>query len=755
MSLKILKGVATAGLLIAPMQGISAEQQYSGSQQEAIAADDKAVTKDQTAAADQDRTQVAQVDTDAEKDSGYAVPTESTTENLSTITIEGRYERQGTVSLQPGAGGTLDTSELLKRVPGANVNRNGPLTNLPQYRGLYGNQINVSVDGVNLKEVGPNSMDTSLSNLPKAVVNSVKVYRGIAPVSSGIETLGGTIATESKKGEFSDDGEIVTHGAATAGYSWVNAGRFAGLNASVANENHLLYFNGSYEKGNDYKFTDNRRVRPSRYERGTWGLGYGFQMDGHEVGIGYDYKDTHNSGTPSLPLDITYIRSHVANGSYSLEFDNGYTLDFTGFFQTSTHQMDNFNLRPPPRPMGTPRFRFIDNELDAGGYRLMLTIPEVASGNLRLGVDGDLANHNALVQDPTNPNFFITAFNDAEINRYAAFVEWDGRFGQAWGLELGIRYNRIEMDAGDIGSSLSPPPAQLLATRFNSRSRKKNNNNVDGVAILRYAADESLDLELGLASKTRAPSYQQRYNWIPLETTGGLADGRVYVGNIDLHSERSYEAEFSVDWHTDRYYITPGVFYRYIDNFIQGVPVTDTPTLLVAGRIQPGGPPPLQFGNINAELFGTDVELGIKLTDWMRVDGILSYVRGRRIGSLSDNLYRIAPLNGRVKMTLEQWDWKGILEFVGAAKQTSTAAFNGETRTAGYGLFNVRLQYQPQFSYVTGLTLAAGVDNILDKQYADHLSGVNRAANPDLAGVTNPRVPSPGRNVYATVSYDW
>ncbi len=740
MSLKKITTWAAAIILVAPLQSIGDEQNMSGLEQDKVAAADSNIVEDTTV---------------AEPDESSGIEDSEVKEHLSTITIEGRYERQGTVSLQPGAGGSLDTAELLKRVPGANVNRNGALTNLPQYRGLAGNRINVSVDGVNLKEVGPNSMDTSLSNLPKAVVKSVKVYRGIAPVSSGIETLGGTIATESKKGEFADAGEIVTHGAASAGYSWVNAGRFTGLNASVANENNLLYFNGSYEKGNDYKFTDSRRVRPSNYERGTWGLGYGFQKDGHEVGIGYDYKDTSNAGTPSLPLDIVFIRSHVANANYSLGFDNGYELDFKGFFQTSTHQMDNFTLRPPPRPMGVPRFRFIDNELDSGGYRLMLTIPEIASGDLKLGVDGDLATHNALVQDPTNAGFFITAFSDAEINRYAAFVEWDGRFGDDWGLELGLRYNRIEMDAGNVGTSLPPPPAQLLATRFNSRSKKKTNNNVDGVVVLRYSASDSLDLELGVASKTRAPSYQQRYNWIPLETTGGLADGRVYVGDIDLDSERSYEAEFSLDWHTDRYYITPGVFYRYIDDFIQGVAVTDGPTLMVAGAIQPGGPGPLQFGNINAELWGSDVEMGLRLTEWMRVDGILSYVRGRRVGGTSDNLYRIAPLNGRVKMTLEHADWLGVFEFVGAAKQSSTAAFNGETSTAGYGLFNVRVQYQPHYSAVSGLTLAAGVDNIIDKQYADHLSGVNRAANVDLAGVTNPRVPSPGRNVYATLSYEW
>jgi len=696
---------------------------------------------------------VAQNDTTNSKGVTEATDVASNKEQLSTITIEGRYQRQGTVELQPGSGGTLDTSELLKRVPGANVNRNGPLTNLPQYRGLSGNQINVMVDGVNLKEVGPNSMDTSLSNIPKAVVKSVKVYRGIAPVSSGIETLGGTIATESKKGEFAEPGKIETHGVASAGYSWVNSGRYAGINASVANENHRAFFNGTYEKGRDYNFGVGKPVSDSQYERSTWGVGYGFNMDDQEIGISYDHKNTVNSGTPSLPLDIRYIRGDVGNINYSGEFGNGYKVDAKGFFQTSDHQMDNYRLRPVPRPGGAPRFRFVDNNVTAGGYRAALTIPDILSGDLSIGADGDLANHNSIVRDPTAAGFFIRNFNDAQRDRYGFFAEWDAHFADVWNVELGLRYNHIEMDAGPVSTSIGAPAAQLLATRFNSANRSVANNNVDGVAVLRYAATDDLDLEFGFGSKTRAPSYQQRYLWIPLETTGGLADGRVYVGDINLKSERSYEVEFSLDWHTERFYLTPSVYYRYVNNYIQGLAVTDIPTRMVAGAIQPGGPGPLRFSNINANLWGTDMEVGFSVTDYLRFDGIISYVRGRRVGTGADNLYRIAPLNGRLKMTYERGDWMAFTEYVGAAKQSSTSSFNGERPTPGYGLFNVRVQYQPNYAYVNGLTVAAGVDNILDKSYADHLNGINRVIGSDVA--LGSRVPNPGRNVYLTASYDW
>ena len=42
--------------------------------------------------------------------------------------------------------------------------------------------------------------------------------------------------------------------------------------------------------------------------------------------------------------------------------------------------------------------------------------------------------------------------------------------------------------------------------------------------------------------KTRAPSYQQLYLWVPLQATNGLADGHNYVGDINLDSEKAYES---------------------------------------------------------------------------------------------------------------------------------------------------------------------------------------------------------------------
>src|SRR5690606_29504228 len=51
-----------------------------------------------------------------------------------------------------------DTGALLKKMPGANVNKNGELTGAAQYRGMHGDRVNVSVNGSHISSGGPNAM---------------------------------------------------------------------------------------------------------------------------------------------------------------------------------------------------------------------------------------------------------------------------------------------------------------------------------------------------------------------------------------------------------------------------------------------------------------------------------------------------------------------------------------------------------------------------------------------------------------------
>ena len=76
-------------------------------------------------------------------------------------------------------------------------------------------------------------------------------------------------------------------------------------------------------------------------------------------------------------------------------------------------------------------------------------------------------------------------------------------------------------------------------------------------------------------------------------------------------------------------------------------------------------------------------------------------------------------------------------------------AFIEREQSWGYGVFNLRSSWQA----TPALQLAAGVDNLFDKEYADHLSGINRVRNSDIA--SGDHLPSYGVNVFARAVYEF
>lgn len=639
---------------------------------------------------------------------------------------------------------TPDAAELLRRAPGANVNRNGPLTGIAQYRGMYGERVNVQVNGIQIVTGGPNGMDPPLSYVPRGQLESLEVIRGIAPVSSGLETIGGTIIANARSSAFSPDDQIRPAFDLSAGGATVDESTTLSVMAGVANRSHRAHVYGSREDGNNIEIPDGK-IKPSRHERTNYGAGYGFRNGG---GQGFSFDVRHNNtdptGTPSLPMDIKFIETDIVQGKYTGSVGR-YALHGQLYWTDVDHEMSNFELRDPPMPMMT---RLNRAKSDGFGYRADVGFP-LASGTLLVGVDGNLASHDATVKDPVNnPAFRVEAFNNVDRNLYGGFVEWNGDVADRWNLQLGARYNRVEAESGQVSHfmAMMNPAIGTLQDRFNSADRDNDQDNFDLVAKLDHALSPRVNVigEAGL--KTRAPSYQQLYLWVPLQATNGLADGHNYVGDVDLDSEKAYEVGLGLDWHSRGLYATPRLFYRYVDDYIQGTPSTDPVVIMVSTAN--GDPDPLQWSNVDAKFYGADMDWGVTINQNWRLDGVVSYVRGER-DDINDELYRIAPLNGSVTLSYSRANWWAGLEGVAYARQDKVSETNDEEKSDSYGLLNLR----GGVAVGRNLSLAFGVENILDETYEPHLSGINRVADSDVD--VGERVPGPGRNYFATIRYQY
>lgn len=664
------------------------------------------------------------------------------THELPALTVEGAAETavpfsvdtSGTTITGPG------TAELLKQVPGADINFNGPLTGIAQYLGLFGNRLNLLVDGVYTNSACPNEMEPPLHYISLSRLDSLEMVRGIAPVSSGLETLGGSIRAQPKTLPFGAAKPFEFHGYVDATGHTVDDGYSVGGTVGFANRQHKLYVGGSRDQGGDTRFGGGT-IRNSAYERNAYDVAYGFQSDEHELGLSYLRNETEQTGTPALPMDIIFVNTNIAKGEFESQW-RGMSLTSLIAYTDVDHLMDNYSLRPSPLQQ-----RFSRAESRGWSYKLTAS-RALALGELLIGADGNLTDEDATIFDPNNAGFFVDNFNAVERNRYGFFAEWRAQFAKRWGSELGLRYTRVDMDAGpvDAASARAMAGPRILRDRFNSADRNKGDDNVDWVTQLSYRPLGDVAIELGVARKTRSPSYQERYLWLPLESTGGLADGNNYLGTIGLEPEVSHQVELGVDWRTHRFYLAPRGFYRRVADYIQGTPVTDAAVIAVSTAN--GDATPLQFSNVDAEFYGVDIDWGITLAEHWHMGGILSYVRGKRL-DINDDLYRIAPLNATVALTYERPQWLATVEGTFYDQQDRVALTNDETPSSGYGLLNLFGEMSLWQTTRASATLRAGLSNVLDATYRPHLNGINRVRESDVG--LGERLPGPGRNFFANL----
>ena len=122
--------------------------------------------------------------------------------------------------------------------------------------------------------------------------------------------------------------------------------------------------------------------------------------------------------------------------------------------------------------------------------------------------------------------------------------------------------------------------------------------------------------------------------------------------------------------------------------------------------------------------------------------------RGKRT-DVSDNLYRVAPLRASINADYATGQWNHRAEWQLAARQDKVSANNSETATGGYGLFNLRTSYR----FDKKATLNAGIENLFDRYYADHLGGVNRVSSSVVA--VGEHLPGAGRFGYVSADYRW
>ena len=656
------------------------------------------------------------------------------------VTVIGqRIYTEQAKSLDTGEALAADLSDVLVTLPGVDVNSNGAATNILQYRGLFGDRVNVEIDGAPITGAGPNAMDSPLSHIIGQPGLSVNLYSGIAPVSAGAETLGGHV-------EVSTDTSVYYH----------DEGRvFSQLHAMMQNGGDVYHANGSLGFGTQdgyavLSFTrqnatemedgEHRQIPNFRYDKTGGKVQFGLKRQYHGIDLSYQTLETEDAGTPALGMDIVYIDADWYRVNYQYTPNNETTFNVAVFGNQNEHGMDNVSQRSTMDPMA--RLNTVDAK--SLGFELNMNT-RLSWAEINAGFDINNEQHNSTITNPVLGNLTIANFNDVSRDHQSVFAEVSDQQHRL-GWLIGARYTQIDSNAGNVGSSMAMmnPNVAALVDAFNQADRDLNHDMLDITVHTDYAFNEVLTGSFAIGQKTRAPSYTELYTWLPLTISAGLADGFTYLGNLDLDNETAHQIDVGLDWHLGDYTLSSSLFYQRIDDYIVGAPAMNQPAMMIAMMM--GNRAPLQWQNVDATLWGGELSGQYRISDSLTLDMSANIVRGKR-DDIDDNLFRMSPDTLRTQLHYSVNEYRITLESVLVREQTRTSALQSEPASPGYGLVNIAAHYQLS----TEATISLQAKNLFDRAYQPHLAGINRVS--DVAIAPGERLFAPGRQVALSFDY--
>lgn len=635
-----------------------------------------------------------------------------------------------------------DAVAIAARTPGGALVGNGALSGQLSYRGLAGERVLGRVNGQRFATGGPNAMDPPLHYAPSILVDRIEIARGVSPVSQG-PALAGAVNAQLAEVGFTDDAAQSPQARFTSQYRSVDNSYAVGGIAGVANERWRFGVIASREEGDDYEFPGGTAIGTS-FERNLYGAHAGFRAEPGELFVEYRRSETGPTGNPPFALDIVYFDTDFVQGGFRGEIADDLHLDLRLGHVAVRHLMDNQTTRQPPAPAPRARATFADADTSTAEASLRWG---TARSYVQFGADAELADKFVTITNPSNAAFFIDSQPNVQSERLGAFAQWRDAVG-GLEFELGARVDRTDQSAGtpQLGAAVPMGP-RGLAGAFSAADRDRSATTVDGV-LKAWIPLENITPRMTFARKERVPSLLERFGWLPTEASFGLADGNIYVGNLELDPETAWIAELGFDYETDVFSLRPTLFYRRVDNFIQGVPVdatvgvVDSPVEMIAAMN--GDTTPLRFDNVDAELYGADLDFSIRPIERIEVSGTASYVRGKR-GDIDDDLYRIAPANLRLSAV-----WQGDrlsfgAELFAAAAQNRVSLSNDEEPSDAYAVVGLFGRYRVTEAFV----IEAGVENLFDEEYQPHLSGRSRVGSSDVP--LGERLPGAGQGGWVRI----
>lgn len=625
-----------------------------------------------------------------------------------------------------------DGADYLKTIPGFNVIRKGGTDGDPVFRGMAGSRLNILLDGEQILGGCGGRMDPPTAYVFPETYDKITVRKGPQTVLYGPGNSAGTVMFERTRTRLKEQG-WKGHGALTLGSFGRNdeIGQVMGGNSSFYIEG-----TGTRAHSNNYEDGDGRDVH-SRYTRWSESLRAGLTPDDNTL---LELTAMHSNGRAAYAdrgvdgskfdrdnLGLKLVKEKI---SPLLE-----KLEAQVYYNYIDHVMDNYKLRTfTPSMMSTEPAAMNPDRLTEGG-RVAAKLNLGDATKLDIGADVQVNRHTGRMSmmQYSMPYQGMERDADASFRNYGLFGELTHDLNSQNRVIGGLRVDRWH--AKDQRGTVS---LDMMTTAANPTAGKERNRTLpSGFARYEHTlADSPTTVYAGLGHSERFPDYWELFN---KETANS-------VSAFNIQPEKTSQIDVGAIYSAGPWAVSVSGFYNDVNDYIliqsnySKASMMGTRTTTITR-------------NIDATTWGGEAGLSYKLNEYWKIDGSLAYVHGEN--DTDDRaLAQMTPLEGRVGLNYDNktWSFGSLLRMVDSQNRVAINQGNivGQDigKTAGFAVFSVNGGWKPK----KGVLVVAGVDNLFDKTYAEHIS---RAAY-DLAGYTQTtRVNEPGRVVWLKGTLDF
>ncbi|MHC1738807.1 MAG: TonB-dependent receptor [Ignavibacteriaceae bacterium] len=618
--------------------------------------------------------------------------------------------------------------DIIKNEPGLSTVSDGVWATDISIRGLSRQNVVTLVDGNRIETASNLAAGLSLIDLND--VDKIEIIKGGVSSLYGTGATGGVISITTKPAAYSE--RLSLSGSLTSGYNTVNKGSFGNLSLSVSGVNWYTKFSGSMRYAQNTK-TPVGELPNSQFKDNSISASVGFRpVQDHELKFQYQKFSGSDIGLPggkTFPNTATAKYSNISrelfNGEYAISnLSNSWNKTLIKYFAQKISR--SVELKPNATTTSAPSA----DHLTAGG-QIQTNWSLSDLNHLIAGIDIWQRTYSGIRETKvvTGNSTRITGDLPVPYSSYRSigFFAQDGHsfFDNKLSLTLGGRIDQIHVknDAAKNPSYiinngvLNPNPPSNAQSSFAAGESDEISWSTN--LSLLYNISRESDVTLNFARSFRAPVLEERFQYINL-------GGDIFLGNPGLKSEKGYFFDLGYRLWNQYVAFRTNIFLNSFNDLVVDAPVV-TDSLYRKENIG------------KAQIYGFDIQAEYNFFDDMVFYTTASYVRGEdKTGNT--NLPLIAPLNGRIGLRYKNLSFGYIdIDAHLFAKQDKIA--KGEKETPGYGTLNLYLSSVPVYLHYANLRIFAGIENILDKEYRNHLS-TNRGTI----------VIEPGRNIFFKIN---